>query len=51
MLYCAKVIGSVPVQDQVVAAAGIAERRLLSLPSNSGQFESARLVYSNHNTQ
>jgi len=33
MLYRAKVIGSVPVRDQAVA--GIAKRRLLSLPTRS----------------
>jgi hypothetical protein len=48
MLYCVKVMGSVLVQDQVVAAAGIVERRLLSLPLNSVKFASARLIYSNH---
>jgi hypothetical protein len=48
MLYCVKVMGSVLVQDQVVAVAGIVERRLLSLPLNSVKFASARLIYSNH---
>ncbi len=52
VIYRAKMIGSVPVQDQGVATlaatAEIAERRLPSLPSNSAKFASARLVYSNH---
>ena len=49
MFYRAKVMGSVPVQDQEVATAGIAGRRLLLLPTNSAKFASVRFVYSNHN--